>query len=81
MVRSHCCWQNCIFITGDEYMHLCIVRHVLSPWGHQRDRAAQQRRRGENGHVKLFGIPVGLCYMQGLIRAWQTVFLRVGGTS
>lgn len=32
-------------------------------------------------HIKSFGILVGLCCKQGLIRAWQTVFLRVGGTS
>jgi len=85
MVRSHCCWQSCIFIMGDEYLCSCIARHTLSLWGCQRDwyleTGALHRKRGENGHVKLFGILVGLCCTQDLIRAWQAVFLRVGGTS
>lgn len=34
-----------------------------------------------DAHVKLFGILVGLYCKQSLIRAWQAVFLRVGGTS
>lgn len=32
-------------------------------------------------HVKSFGTLVALCYEKGLIRAWQTHFLRAGGTS
>ena len=47
-------------------------------------RGREEVREGQtvrDTHVESFGILVGLCCKQGLIRAWQTVFLRVGGTS
>ena len=46
-----------------------------------RSREGGSVRTVREMHVKSFGILVGPCCKQGLIRAWQTVFLRVGGTS